>query len=182
MSEIISWIGAQAEGLEEGAALPRVKGKREKKPLQSKAFIPQFSPGGAGEGLPAHQIPAEESDGEGSPAIGGLSYAELHAIEVEREEERLQEKRRARQLQRQQEMDREADLRRYRGRTVKLLRRYLRMAIEAGRLPSILGSSFFRSGVTAYSAVTFEDRVIFVRDMEICLERLDDFSDRKSVV
>jgi hypothetical protein len=129
--------------------------------------------------LPAHQFPSEvrqdEADGEVSQSTE-VSYAELHELEVEREEERWEEKRRARQLQRQEELDREADLRRYRGRTVKLLRRYLRMAIEAGRLPSVLGSTFFRSGVTSYSGATFEDRVIFVRDMEICLERLDEFS------
>jgi|SRR6202050_3013686 len=176
MSEIISWIGAQAE---EVPAFPSVKGKREKKPLQSRASMPEFSPTGSAEGLRAHQFPSEvrreEAEGD-SPSTEELSYAELHEIEVQREEERWEEKRRARELQRQQEMDREADLRRYRGRTVKLLRRYLRMAIEAGRLPSVLGSTFFRSGVTSYSGVTFEDRVIFVRDMEICLERLDEFS------
>jgi hypothetical protein len=177
MSEIISWIGAQAE---EVPAFPSVKGKREKKPLQSRACTPEFSPASPEEGLPAHQFPAdvrqEEVEGEDSRPMEELSYAELHELEVQREEERWEEKRRAREYQRQLEMDREADLRRYRGRTVKLLRRYLRMAIEAGRLPSVLGSTFFRSGVTSYSGVTFEDRVIFVRDMEICLERLDEFS------
>jgi hypothetical protein len=179
MSEIVSWIGAQAEGYEEVPAFPPIKGKREKKPLQSRASMPEFSPTSSAEGLRAHQFPAEarqEEEGEDSRPIENLSYAELHDLEVEREEERWEEKRRARELQRQEEMDREADLRRYRGRTVKLLRRYLRMAIEAGRLPSVLGSTFFRSGVTSYSGVTFEDRVIFVRDMEICLERLDEFS------
>jgi DNA-directed RNA polymerase specialized sigma24 family protein len=30
--------------------------------------------------------------------------------------------------------------------------------------------------VTSYTVVTFEDRVIFVHDMEKCLEKLDDFS------
>jgi DNA-directed RNA polymerase specialized sigma24 family protein len=74
------------------------------------------------------------------------------------------------------EEDRERERRTYRGRTVGMLRRYLRYSIEAGRLPSMLGSEFFRSKVTAYTVVTFEDRVIFVHDMEKCLERLDDFS------
>jgi hypothetical protein len=76
-----------------------------------------------------------------------------------------------------QEMeDRERARRIYRGRTVEMLRRYLRYSIEAGRLPSMLGSEFFRAKVTAYTVVTFEDRVIFVHDMERCLERLDEFS------
>jgi hypothetical protein len=30
--------------------------------------------------------------------------------------------------------------------------------------------------VTSYTVVTFEDRVIFVHDMERCLDRLDEFS------
>ncbi len=78
-------------------------------------------------------------------------------------------------LQRRQEEDRERERRMYRGRTVGMLRRYLRYSIEAGRLPSMLGAEFFRAKVTAYTVVTFEDRVIFVHDMETCLERLDGF-------
>jgi len=72
--------------------------------------------------------------------------------------------------------DREREQRIYRGRAVGMLRRYLRYSIEAGRLPSMLGSEFFRAKVTSYTVVTFEDRVIFVHDMEKCLDRLDDFS------
>lgn len=64
----------------------------------------------------------------------------------------------------------------YRGRTVAMLRRYLRYSIETGRLPSLLGREFFRAKVTTYTVVTFEDRVIFVHDMEKCLARLDEFS------
>ena len=66
----------------------------------------------------------------------------------------------------------------YRGRTVGMLRRYMRYSIETGRLPSVLGREFFRAKVTSYTVVTFEDRVIFVHDMETCLHRLDDFSQR----
>src|SRR5579863_7773261 len=64
----------------------------------------------------------------------------------------------------------------YRGRTIGMLRRYLQYSIETGRLPSLLGREFFRAKVTSYTVVTFEDRVIFAHDMEICLERLDEFS------
>jgi hypothetical protein len=64
----------------------------------------------------------------------------------------------------------------YRGRTVAMLRRYMRYSIETGRLPSLLGREFFRAKVSAYTVVTFEDRVIFVHDMERCLEKLDEFS------
>ena len=57
-----------------------------------------------------------------------------------------------------------------------MLRRYMQYSIETGRLPSLLGREFFRAKVTSYTVVTFEDRVIFVRDMEKCLARLDEFS------
>jgi len=57
-----------------------------------------------------------------------------------------------------------------------MLRRYMRYSIETGRLPSLLGREFFRAKVTSYTVSTFEDRVIFVHDMEKCLERLDEFS------
>jgi len=57
-----------------------------------------------------------------------------------------------------------------------MLRRYMRYSIETGRLPSVLGQEFFRAKVTSYTVVTFEDRVIFVHDMEMCLNKLDEFS------
>ncbi|MGH9601961.1 MAG: hypothetical protein ACRD24_06180 [Terriglobales bacterium] len=66
----------------------------------------------------------------------------------------------------------------YRGRTVALLRRYFRMSIDLGRLPSIVGREFFRARTTGYRVATFEDAVIFVHDMERCLEELDAFSQK----
>ena len=57
-----------------------------------------------------------------------------------------------------------------------MLHWYMRYSIETGRLPSLLGREFFRAKVTAYTVVTFEYRVIFVHDMEKCLEKLDEFS------
>jgi hypothetical protein len=57
-----------------------------------------------------------------------------------------------------------------------MLRRYMRYSIETRRLPSLLGREFFRAKVTSYTVVTFEDRVIFVHDMERCLDRPDEFS------
>ena len=67
------------------------------------------------------------------------------------------------------------DLWLYRDRTVGMLRRYLRLSIEVGRLPSLLGREFFRTRVTSYTVSTFEDAVIFVHDVEKILERLDSF-------
>jgi hypothetical protein len=80
------------------------------------------------------------------------------------------------QQQQSVDEDRERERRTYRGRTVAMLRRYMRFSIETGRLPSLLGREFFRAKVTSYTVVTFEDRVIFVHDMEKCLDRLDEFS------
>jgi hypothetical protein len=72
------------------------------------------------------------------------------------------------------------DLWLYRDRTVGMLRRYLRISIEVGRLPSLLGREFFRTRVTSYRVSTFEDAVIFVHDVERSLERLDAF-DKKLI-
>jgi DNA-directed RNA polymerase specialized sigma24 family protein len=63
----------------------------------------------------------------------------------------------------------------YRERTLALLRRYFRISIEVGRLPSLLGRELFRSKVTAYRMSTFEDAVIFVHDVERSLDQLDGF-------
>ena len=71
--------------------------------------------------------------------------------------------------------ERERERRIYRARTVAMLRRYMRYSIETGRMPSLVGRELFRSKITKYQMATFEDRVIFVHDMERCLERLDDF-------
>ena len=61
----------------------------------------------------------------------------------------------------------------YRDRTVGMLRRYLRLAIEVGRLPSLLGREFFRTRITSYHTQTFEDSVILVHDVAVCLRLLD---------
>ena len=63
----------------------------------------------------------------------------------------------------------------YRDRTIALLRRYFRISIEVGRLPSLMGREIFRGRVTAYRMRTFEDAVIFVHDVARALEELDDF-------
>src|SRR3954466_5744485 len=67
------------------------------------------------------------------------------------------------------------DLCLYRERTIALLKRYLRISIEVGRLPSILGRELFRSKVTSYRMSSFEDGVIFVHDVEQALDQLQLF-------
>ncbi len=64
----------------------------------------------------------------------------------------------------------------YRNHTVVLLRKYFKMSLEVGRMPSLLGGELFRAKVSAYQVHTFEDSVIFVHDMEQCLSKLDALS------
>jgi hypothetical protein len=61
----------------------------------------------------------------------------------------------------------------YRPYTRALLRRYFRMAVDIGRLPSILGGLCFRARVSSYKLNTFEDAVIFVHDIERVFERIE---------
>jgi hypothetical protein len=76
----------------------------------------------------------------------------------------------------QLDLGRDPDLWLYRERTVALLKRYGRLAVEVGRLPSLLGREFFRTRVTPYHVFTFEDAVIFVHDVESSLAKLDVFA------
>ncbi|HTV15521.1 MAG TPA: hypothetical protein VME68_12450 [Acidobacteriaceae bacterium] len=61
----------------------------------------------------------------------------------------------------------------YRRHTVALLRRYLRISMEVGRAPCILGNVVFRGRVSSYRMTTFEDLMIFIFDVEKCLKQLD---------
>ncbi|MFZ0958736.1 MAG: sigma factor-like helix-turn-helix DNA-binding protein [Candidatus Sulfotelmatobacter sp.] len=118
--------------------------------------------------LPLHQPPAtEETTAEASETTAGATDAGADWAndplfkETAREADVFEQQRRRRV---------------YRGRTAAMLQRYMRYALETGRIPSILGGEFFRSRVTSYGVSTFEDRAIFVHDMEKCLNRLDEMS------
>ncbi len=108
----------------------------------------ESSPGG----VPCEQLPAHNF----SAGLNVPDHAQL-------EDARLED----------DPLDRNPDLWLYRKRTVGLLRRYMRFSLETGRLPSFVGREFFRAKVTYYTATTFEDRVIFVRDVEKCIDRLE---------
>jgi len=60
----------------------------------------------------------------------------------------------------------------YRKHTESLLRRYLYASMQVGRSPSLLGESVDRGWVSSRRVRTFEDAVIFVLDIERCLEQL----------
>ena len=68
---------------------------------------------------------------------------------------------------------RRREVRFYRKYTEAMLRRYVRMSMEAGKVPSLLGKEMFRGKVTSYRVESFEDVVIFLHDIEHCLERLE---------
>jgi hypothetical protein len=61
----------------------------------------------------------------------------------------------------------------YRKYTEAMLRRYVRMSMEAGKVPSLLGQEMFHGNVTSYRVESFDDVVIFLHDVGKCLERLD---------
>ncbi len=60
----------------------------------------------------------------------------------------------------------------YRKHTQKMLRRYLYASMLVGRAPSILGDPVARGWASSRPVRTFEDAVIFVIDVERCLDRL----------
>jgi len=66
----------------------------------------------------------------------------------------------------------DASLAFYRRHTEKMLRRYLYASMQVGRSPSILGDSIGRGWVSSRPVRTFEDAVIFVLDIEGCLNQL----------
>ncbi len=86
------------------------------------------------------------------------------------------EKRRARTQQNGSGAAREAELTAslafYRKHTESMLRRYLYASMQVGRAPSILGDPIGRGWVSSRPIRTFEDAVIFVLDIERCLEKL----------
>jgi hypothetical protein len=60
----------------------------------------------------------------------------------------------------------------YRKHTESLLRRYLYASMQVGRAPNILGDPIARGWCSSRPIRTFEDAVIFVLDVESCLNKL----------
>ena len=61
----------------------------------------------------------------------------------------------------------------YRQYTEAMLRRYVKLSMEAGRVPSMLGRELFRGHVSSYKVQSFEDVSNFVIDVSRCLKTLD---------
>jgi hypothetical protein len=66
----------------------------------------------------------------------------------------------------------DASLAFYRKHTESMLRRYLYASMQVGRTPSLLGDSVGRGWISSRPVRTFEDAVIFVLDIEACLDKL----------
>jgi hypothetical protein len=62
----------------------------------------------------------------------------------------------------------------YRKYTEGLLQRYVRLSMESGKVPSLLGQEMFRGKVTSYQVGSFVDSVIFVHDVDKCIAKLDE--------
>jgi hypothetical protein len=165
MSEMIRWIAAEAERPEVGTGgFPFGRKRRYE--------LERPPDGPAVEKLTAHSFGARaDKTGNDLPSAGENPARGEEATPLE---QKPTSEERQRAIDDASELERVRRI--YRTRTVAMLRRYFRYSIECGRLPSILGSEFFRAKVTSYTVVTFEDRVIFVHDMETCLEKLDKFS------
>jgi hypothetical protein len=146
MSTVIAWMAAEAERPQIGAIPGFPRRARHSEERPRTQY------------LPANEVVEQQVVAQEIPPVENM-------VELDSFQERL------RAVE-----DRERERRTYRGRTVAMLRRYMRYSIETGRLPSLLGREFFRAKVTSYTVATFEDRVIFVHDMEKCLDRLDEFS------
>jgi hypothetical protein len=60
----------------------------------------------------------------------------------------------------------------YRKHSESMLRRYLYASMQVGRSPSLLGDPVSRGWASSRPIRTFEDAVIFVLDIEKCLDQL----------
>jgi hypothetical protein len=62
----------------------------------------------------------------------------------------------------------------FRAQTLAIMRHFFELSCQVGRLPSLLGREFFRAKVSHHAIPSFEEQAVFVRDVELCLERLSD--------
>jgi hypothetical protein len=189
MSAVIGWMAAEGEDSGQGpvaggqSATLVDESREPSPPFENREGWGSRPAGFSAQGLPVHQFPAHQF------TSGKVEAGEAEDLPGENEGSQVSQDRRdpstllradvgyaTDSLEDRQDLESERERRVYRGRTVAMLRRYMRYAIETGRLPSLLGREFFRAKVTSYTVVTFEDRVIFVHDMERCLEELDEFS------
>ena len=103
------------------------------------------------------------------PVVWGASAAQ---VSWEIEQRRWNRKAAAEQERQTAKCRPPASLAFYRKHTESMLRRYLYASTQVGRAPSILGDPVSRGWASSRPVRTFEDAVIFVLDVEQCLNRL----------
>ena len=59
----------------------------------------------------------------------------------------------------------------FRTHTLKLLQHYLRLSLDYGRIPSVLGGQVTRARVSHTKMHSMEDDTIFIHDMSRCIEQ-----------
>jgi hypothetical protein len=189
MADVVTWLAAEGDetSAKAGAGSSSFTGKNMSVQDLSELNFPAQQAAIAN--LPAHSFPGKTpllAEPAGCGELGdtkspfkpedGLNGAPSDLNSSKGEPSAAQELMQPELPTEMERFEEERERRVYRGRTVGMLRRYMQYSIETGRLPSILGKEFFRAKVTSYRVGTFEDRVIFVHDMEICLARMDEFS------
>jgi hypothetical protein len=60
----------------------------------------------------------------------------------------------------------------FRGQTLAMARHYFELSSQLGRLPSLMGREYFRARVSHHAIPSFEEQVVFVRDVELSISKL----------
>ena len=61
----------------------------------------------------------------------------------------------------------------FRNQTLAMVRHYFELSSQVGRLPSLEGREFFRAKVSHHAIPSFEEHAVFVRDVELCIGKLN---------
>ena len=107
------------------------------------------------------------------PVIWGTAGAEAVRTQIKQKREL-----KTRAVRRAPLPEPDASLAFYRKHTECMLRRYLYASMLVGRAPEVLSNAVGRGWVSSRPIRSFEDAVIFVLDVEKCLNKLD-FLDRQ---
>ncbi len=61
----------------------------------------------------------------------------------------------------------------FRGQTLAMVHHYFELSSQLGRLPSLMGREFFRARISHHAVPSFEEQAVFVRDVELCIGKLN---------
>ncbi len=106
------------------------------------------------------------------PTVWGAAASKAAWAEFNLKEKRETRSPRESRLDSASQPEQDASLAFYRKHTERMLRRYLYASMQVGRAPSVLSDSVGRGWVSSRPVRTFEDAVIFVLDVESCINKL----------